>query len=207
MTPTVLGAPLPTGRDGKLLAIGILVVALGLVWLALVGPLIGWYADRDQALQQRIQYAARMAAIAAQYPAARAAARAAQEQAAPSEMILSGDSDPIAGAALESLIDGLTHDSGATLISTESLPAVQDGGFRRIGLHVTARASWARLIQLLAAIERAEPRMSIGNLQIQAGPLGGPEQLLDMSLSVTAFRAGTAPPPSADADSAGGSSP
>ncbi len=204
MTPTVLGAPLPSGRDGKILAIGIAVVALGLFWLAVVGPVIGWYGDREQALQQRVQYAARMAAIAAQYPAAQAAARAAQEQAAPTEMILAGDSDPIAGAALESLIDGLTHDSGATLISTESLPAVQDGGFRRIGLHVTARASWAKLIELLAAIERAEPRMSISNLQIQAGPLGGPEQLLDMSLSVTAFRAGTGPPPGAG-DSATGS--
>ncbi len=197
MTPTVLGAPLPSGRDGKLLAVGIAVVALGVVWLILIGPLIGWYADREQALQQRTEYAGRMAAIAAQYPAVRAAARAAQQQAAPTDMILSGDSDPIAGAALESLIDGLTHDASATLISTEALPATQDGGFRRIGLHVTARASWARLIALLAAIERAEPRMSISNLQIQAGPLGGPEQLLDMSLSVTAFRAGTAPPPAA----------
>ena len=60
---------------------------------------------------------------------------------------------------------------------------------------------------LLAAIERAEPRMSIADMQIQAGPLTGVEQQLDMSFSALAFRAGTAtaadaaaaaPPPGSD---------
>ena len=185
---------LPTGRNGRALAALLAVAVLAIAWLALAAPLMDWYASRAQALDGRIALAGRMAAIAAQLPAARAAAAAAREQTAPPDMILAGSSDPIAGAALESLIDGLTHDAGATLISTEALPAVQDGGFRRIGLRVTTRASWAKLMQLLAAIERTLPRMSMGNVQIQAGPLGGPEQMLDMSLSVTAFRAGVGAP-------------
>jgi hypothetical protein len=202
MRPQLTTGALPTGRNGRLLAGGIALVALGLCWFVVAAPLIDGYGTRQQALEDRIQVAGRMAAIAGQLPAARAAAAAARQQAAPAEMILTGSSDPIAGAALESLIDGLTHDAGATLISTEAVPAVQSGGFRRIGLHVTARAPWSKLIQLLAAIERAEPRMSIGNVQIQAGPLGGPEQLLDMSFSVTAFRQGTAAPREPDSDAA-----
>jgi general secretion pathway protein M len=195
---------LPTGRNGRLLAAGLLVVVLGLCWALIAGPLIGWYGEREQALEQRVSYADRMAAIAADLPLARREAASAREQAPPPNTILAGNSDPIAGASLESAIDSLAHDAGATLISTEALPAVQDGGFRRIGLHVTARASWTRLTQMLAAIERAEPRMSIGNLDIQAGPLGGPEQLLDMSFAVSAFRAGTAAP-NAPADAGGDS--
>jgi hypothetical protein len=202
MRPLLGMTSLPTGRDGRVLAVFIALLALGLVWIAVASPLIDWYGARQQALEDRTQFADRMDAIAGQLKAAQAAAAAARLQAVPTDMILTASSDPIAGAALESLIDGLTHDAGATLISTEALPAVQSGAFRRVGLHVTARASWARLVQLLAAIERAQPRLSIGNVQIQAGPLGGPEQLLDMSLSVTGFRQGTASPREPDADPA-----
>lgn len=194
---------LPTGRNGRLLAAGILAVVIGLGWMVIAAPLLDWYEARSQALAQQTRYAARMAALAAELPQARAEAAAARLQAPPPDMILSGSSDTVAGAALESLIDGLTHDAGATLISTESIQAVQVGQYRRIGLHATARASWTKLIHLLAAIERADPRMSIGNLQIQAGPLGGPEQLLDMSLSVSAFRAGTVAQDNADSSDTG----
>jgi general secretion pathway protein M len=184
-------AQLPTGRNGRLLALGLLAVAIGLVWLAVVAPLLGWFSARQDALDNRIRYADRMESIAASLPQARAEAAVARRQAPPPNMILAGNSDPIAAAALESLIDGMSRQAGATLISTESLQPVQVGGYRRIGLHATARASWDKLIRLLAAIERASPRMTVSNLQVQAGPLGGPEQLLDMSLTVNAFRAGT----------------
>ncbi len=185
-------ADLPTGRDGRILALGLLAVMLGLVWLLLVQPLIGLYSARETALQGRMRYAAHMVALAAELPAAREEARAARSQAPPPNMILAGANDSIAAANLESLIDGYSHSVGATLISTEALPPVQVGRYRRISLHLTARANWEKLIQLLATIERGTPRMSIPSLQVQAGPLGGAEQLLDMSLTVDAFRAGTA---------------
>jgi general secretion pathway protein M len=185
-------ATLPTGRNGRILAVGLALVVLGVAWMLAISPLIGWYEDRSAALTERIAVARHMESIAAELPVAQREAALARTQSVATDIVLAGSSDPIAGANLESLIDGMTHDAGATLISTESAPAVQTGAFRRIGLHVTVRAPWSNLIGLLAAIERAKPRMSIGDLQIQAGPLGGAQQLLDMSFSVSAFRAGTA---------------
>lgn len=191
---------LPEGREGRLLAAGILVFALVIVWFAAVSPLLGLYAARQATLEQRIAIEGRMAAIAADLPATQQAAQAAQEQSAPTQMILSGGSDPIAGAALESLIDQMAHDAGANLVSTEALAGVQMGAFRRVGLHVTVRAPWFNLMNLLAAIERSQTRMTVGDLQLQAGPLGGGETLQDLSFSVMAIRAGTqAPAPPGDA--------
>ncbi len=196
-------AELPTGREGRVLALGLLALLILLAWLIVVQPLLSVYASREASLQSRMRYAAHMAALAAELPAARAEALAAGRQAPPPDMILSGTNDSIAAANLESLIDGLSHEAGTTLISTESLPPVQVGAYRRISLHVTARASWDKLIALLATIERSTPRMTVPNLQVQAGPLGGAEQLLDMSMTIDAFRAGgaTASDAVTDADS------
>lgn len=191
---------LPEGREGRLLAAGILVLLLVVAWFAVVSPIAGLYAARQDALDGRISLARRMASIAADLPLAERAQEAARQRAAPTQMLLSGSSDPIAGAALESLIDQMAHDAGANLVSTESVAGVQMGAFRRVGLHVTVRAPWANLMHLLAAIEQSGVRMTVGDLQVQAGPLGGSENLQDMSFSVMAIRAGTqAPAPAGDA--------
>ena len=203
MAPRIDPTDLPTGRDGRVLALGLLAVLILLAWLLAVQPLVSVYAGRETYLQSRMRYAAHMVALAAELPEARAEALAAGRKAPPPDMILAGGNDAIAAANLESLIDGLSHDAGTMLISTESLPPVQVGAYRRISLHVTARASWDKLIGLLATIERSTPRMTVPNLQVQAGPLGGAEQLLDMSMTIDAFRSGgaTASDAVTDADS------
>ena len=80
---------------------------------------------------------------------------------------------------------------GATLATTEALPAVQSGAFRQIGLHVALIAPWPVLVRLLQQIELATPRMLVDDLQVHGARLAAapPDRPLDAGFTVLAFRA------------------
>lgn len=183
------------GPVGRLLALALTASVLGLVWLAVVQPLVGLYQDRADGLAQRRILLGHMAARAAKVPRLRAQS-AVQGPAAPAAaLLLGGVSDAIAGAALQERIQAIAGRAGLTLASTETLPAVAAGSYRRIGLRVAFSAPWPALVRLLQSVEEASPRMLTDELQLR-GPrvLGGPgEPVLEASLTVLAFRTAAAP--------------
>ena len=184
------GLTLPTGRAGRVLALGLAILALLLLWEAVGVPLRGWYDDRADALAGRIALAARMQTLAAQLPALRRAAAAGAAHAGPAALI-EGSSDAIAGAALQERVQQMAASLGATLSSTESLPASQAGAYRRVGVRIAVTAPFEVMVRLIAAIEQASPTMLIDDLQLHgsriqmqaAAPLEG-------ALTVLAFRQG-----------------
>src|SRR4051812_27657448 len=153
MSPT-----LPTGRAGSALALGLLGGALALGWFAGMAPLLGLHAEQAASLAQRRLLSQRMEGFTATLPALqRAAAAPALDGAAGT--LLEGGTDAIAGAALQALVRDMAGRIGATLFSVETLPAVPDGPYRRIGLRLALNAPWPVLVQLLHAIRQARPRM------------------------------------------------
>ena len=187
---------LPTGRAGQWLALGLAVLAALVFWAAVVSPLIGWYDARDEALQQRRALAARMAGLAAELPKLdRAAAQAAAEGPPPGAM-LDQPSDAVAGAALQQRVQDIAAKAGATLSSTEALPAEAAGAYRRIRLRVALTAHWPVLVKMLETIAlQAAPQMLVDDVQLRSAPMlldrGDPP--LDASLTILALRAGTEP--------------
>jgi general secretion pathway protein M len=190
--------PLPTGRRGQILALGITVVLIVIAWVGVVGPALSWYGGRAEMLAQRRVLAGRMAAIAATAPALQAQLQAAAASGPPKRAVLEGATDAIAGAALQQQVQDMTSQVGATLTSAESLPPVQAGEYRRIGLHVSVTAPWTVMVALLVAIQNATPQMLIDDLQLQSGVLLSASTAahpLEASFTVLAFHAGTAAPP------------
>jgi general secretion pathway protein M len=185
---------LPTGRRGRLLALSITVAVPFMLWLLVAAPLADWYANRAETLAQRQRIAARMSGLVATLPELRrhAAAGAPQPQVAAT---LDGATDAIAAATLQQLVQDMAQRVGASLSSAETLPSAQVGQVRRIALRVTTRAPWPVLVQLLASVERATPRMLVDDLAIQGERVAaqGSVQPLDATLTVIAFRAATAP--------------
>lgn len=185
-------AALPTGRDGRILAAAILAGVVLAFWLGLVAPVLDWYGDRQKSLLALRQRAAREAALIATLPQLRGAAASAAH--APSQAVLTGDSDAIAGAGLQEQVQGMATTASAQLTSIETLPAEQAGALRRIGVRVELNAQLGVIAGLLKALESATPKMLIDDIRLTGTPVG-PQNVqlpLDGAFTVYAFRLGTA---------------
>lgn len=179
---------LPTGRPGRLLAAGITLIAIVLVWFAAAAPLLRLFAENAETLAQRRMLYSRMANLADRLPALQA--QAAPAIVAPVQVI-DGGTDAVAGAALQQNVQEMAVRAGATLSSTEALPAVPVPGYRRVGLRVSLNAPWPVLIRLLQAIEQSNPRMLVDDLQVHGVRMLTPpaDPPLDAGFTILAFRA------------------
>jgi general secretion pathway protein M len=182
----------PDGRRGQLLAVGLTLIAAAIVWVVAVGPLIGWYQARADAIEQQQQMAARMAALSLEIPALRAAVSAAGLQSAGDQSLLTGNTDAIAGANLQSALQDLATQAGTSLDSAALLPVQPAGALRRIGMQVSVTASLPVLVALLEAIGTARPRMIVSALSIinTGTPAVDQEQPLQANFAVSSFRTG-----------------
>ena len=149
---------LPTGRRGRLLALGITLVLLGALWFGAAAPLLGWYADRAVELENRRAVARRMAVLAEMLPELRLQAQSAAG--APTgrtgvEDTLEGASDAIAGATLQQRLQEMAARAGAPLSSAEALPGEPAGAYRRIAVRVSLSTHWPPLVRLLQAVAGA----------------------------------------------------
>jgi len=148
-----------------LLALTILCLVLGGVYLLLVSPIFDLYSQREATLADRRMLAPRLSAAAAELPELRARLAELQAAATTRNITLEGASDAIAAANLQSRIEELAKSAGVTISSTEGLAAENRGGHRRIGLRLAISGDYDGIIKLLAAIETAAPPLVLSNLQ------------------------------------------
>jgi general secretion pathway protein M len=182
------------------LALGLLLLALGSAYLLLVAPVLDLYAERQASLEDRRMVLPRLLAATDELPTLRARVARLRAAANLRKVTLAGASDAIASADLESRIDALANAAGATIGSTEALPAEPRGDYRRIGLRLALSGSYQTLVKLVARIEAATPPLIVDNLQIH-GVLrrpglpqdGGEDTDLDAGFDVFGFRRNPAP--------------
>lgn len=133
----------------------------------------------------------RLKATAAELPELRARASELSAAASTRKVTLDGASDAIAAANLQNRIEELATSVGATIGSTESLPAEVHSGYRRVGLRYVLSGPYETLVKLLAKLEAATPPLVIDNLHIH-GVLRRPgtpaASGLDAGLDVFGFR-------------------
>jgi len=187
-------ASLPTGREGRILALGLVVLAAIVLWLGIAIPLMDYYDARAAKLAQQAALAARMTALAAELPALQA--RAAAVPANNGDATFAGATDALAGATLQAQLQSFASTAGASLTSLETLSAEQAGPYRRIGVKLSINAPLPVLVQLIAQIEQARPPMLLDDLQIHGSPIqlpGAQSTALDISFTVYGFRSGSAP--------------
>jgi general secretion pathway protein M len=186
---------MPTGRRGRLLALGLVLAALGGLYFLAVAPLLDLYADRQARLEDGRMLLPRLQAAAAALPELRARVAELRAAARTRKVTLDGASDAIASANLQSRIEGFAASVGAAIGSTESLPPDTRDGYRRIGLRFALNGPYETLVQLLAKLEAATPPLVVDNLQVH-GVLRRPglpmsaegDPGLDAGLDVYGFR-------------------
>jgi general secretion pathway protein M len=162
----ITAADLPTGAPGRALALSVLGALVGLLYLAIVSPLIDLYRSGETTLAERQLLVPRVERLAAEVPTLRARLAELRATGTMSDVGLDGASDALASANLQSRIEQLATPNGVTITSTEAIPAEDRGPYRRIGLRLTVSGKYEAIVKLLAAIEEAHPPLVIGNLQI-----------------------------------------
>jgi general secretion pathway protein M len=187
----VLSASLPTGHQGRLLALLLLLVVLGAMYLVVAAPLLELYAGRAALVEDSRMLVPRLNAAAEELPELRAQVADLRATAGARKVTLEGSSDAIASANLQSHIAEFATSVGVTIGSTESLPVEVRGGYRRIGLRYTLSGPYETLLKLIAKLEAATPPLVIENLHIHGvlrrpgTPMAG---ALDAGLDVYGFR-------------------
>jgi hypothetical protein len=183
---------LPTGQRGQALAAALALLALVVVWLGVLAPALNFYGSRQDQVDALRARAAREAALIEALP--RLAKEAEIAARTPTRAVLAGNSDAIAGAALQEQVQTMASGANAQLTSIETLPGEQAGNYRRIGVRVELSAQLVVVIHLLAAIEEAQPSMLLDDIRLTGTPVGpqNAQLPLDAAFTVYAFRVGTA---------------
>lgn len=183
-----MDSALPDGRRGQILAAALTVVVTLALWLGIAAPMIDWYRAGAEVLVQRQALLHHMQALADTLPALEHAPAAAKP-AAPA--LLSGTTDALAAAAMQSAVQAMAARSGIELTSMETLPAEPRGTFRRIGLRVSLTASWPVVIELLRAAGQGQPHMLVDDVQLRVAPVQRRDSSTPIGASFTllAFRA------------------
>jgi general secretion pathway protein M len=159
---------LPTGRRGQITAVGVMLAAIMLLWVAIISPLIGFYSDRADQLDEQRAVVHRMEQLVASRQSLTQRAAELGDAAPAKGTLLDGSSIPVATAALQGLVQETATTAGASLTSVESLPGETGTGYRRVGVKLALSAPWPVLIHFLQALQESDTPMAIDDLQIHS---------------------------------------
>ncbi len=138
-----------TPRERRLVALGLLVLAIGVVWLVLIGPLAGGFLDRAQERRDLQAAYQRNQRLISSLPALRAAAEA-QRRNAP-RFALSAPSQALAAEALKERLQRLATEGGFAITGVEDLQAEAPAGAVKLRADLTLTLS-----QLYETIKRLQ---------------------------------------------------
>lgn len=183
---------LPSGRKGQAAALIILASICALLWLLIIDPIQSSYVDLAEAQEQRRALLRRLEARALQLPRLREAVASTDK--GPGQVVsLVGNSDAIAGAALQQLIKAAAEASGVTISSVETLVPDRSGPLHRIPVRVVLTASWAALFELLQSLANQEKGLVVDDLQLRNSSRPGAavgSAWVEATWTVTGFRNG-----------------
>jgi general secretion pathway protein M len=176
---------LPEGIRGKALAFSIAALLLFALYLAIVMPLVGYYDASAQVLRDRRDVLKRYESAVQDLPRLRAQGQKNRQQSG--NLLLTGSSDAVTAAALQSTLKDLVEADGATLESAQTLPAEKLGNFRRVGVRLSFSGSLELLTSVLLGVETANPVLSIGALELHSSDEEAGQDLT-IAMDVYGFR-------------------
>jgi hypothetical protein len=158
----------------RLAAIGLLLVAAGIVVALLVLPLASHFGELRADIARQRDLLARFEAFAANKGAAEDLAGRSQA-AMQSGIFLSGETDALRTANLQALITDIAAKNGVRLASARALPAQDRDGLRFIGVQAELDADMPRLQAIMLAFDTQRPYLFIQSLQVAPVPGRGPD--------------------------------
>ena len=135
-------------------------------YLFVVAPIVAGYAETGAAVAQAAELLDRYRRVAAARPALQERLDALKARQSEIGTYLSGETDALAGAELQELVNTTVAKGGGGLRSVQILPVKADGGFRRIGVRVQMTATIAQVLRLLHGLEAGSTLLFVDNLEV-----------------------------------------
>jgi hypothetical protein len=192
---------LSEGTAGQLLALLVAVLGMAVFYLVIASPILDYYGEREELLDQRVAVAQHYQTLAHQLPGLREADKKWRNQEG-GELLLEGSSDALAFASLQAAMKGLVEEAGASLSSSEVLQPTTEGRFRRVGIRVVFSGDLKLVTAVLKGAETSRPILSVGDFSLQTRGGSGSansnqeeaqtedDGSLSVTLDVYGFRAG-----------------
>ena len=187
----------------RALAVTILLVLIGLVYLTLVGPLLDDYFATRDAIDDTRAALARYRGVAAELPQRKSELETLHQRQAKSEGFLRGPADKddqLVGAQiqLQNLIKTLVESAHGELKSTQVLPVQEEGPtkYRRLTIRAQMSLDITAAQRVIYGIETASPLLFLDNVDLRAhlvdrrrerGANNGSDAMLDVRIDVYGY--------------------
>jgi general secretion pathway protein M len=158
------------GWGQRLAALGLLLLAGGVLYLAVDRGLLGLYRYYQTALEQhqgRLAQLERMAAT--REPAQQLIATIQQDRNATAQY-LPQSAPALAAAELQQRLKVVVEAAGGTLQSTQALPPVEEGDAVKITISAIMNGDTGSLQKVLYNLESQTPLLFVDNLELSARP-------------------------------------
>jgi hypothetical protein len=149
----------------KTMALALLATAGLLAYALVVEPLVSRFSDiREQIAEQR-QLLGRLTTAASREGQAREFDSLAKARTG-GAIFLTGNSDAVRIAELQSLVGTITEAEGVAIKSTRAVPARERDGLRLLGVEAQMSANIEQLQRILHNLETGRPYLIVDTLQI-----------------------------------------
>jgi hypothetical protein len=149
----------------RLAALGLLLAVIGATGLLLVVPLVDYFNSLRTEIATQRETLGRFEAFAANKDSAQALAER-SEAAMRSGIFLTGETDALRTANLQTLVTEVAQSQGVRLSSTRALPIQEANGLRFIGVQAEFDADLRQLQAMILAVEARRPYLFIQSLQV-----------------------------------------
>jgi hypothetical protein len=151
-------------RERRLVALGLLALALGVTWLAIIGPLVVGFLDRAAEKRRLVETFQVDARLIASLPALRATAEA--QRAGGARFAIAAPSETLAAEALKQRLQHIAADQGYTVAALEDLQADAPAGAVKLRADMTL--SLTQLYETIRRLETEDAHVVIDYLSVNA---------------------------------------
>ncbi|RDD63066.1 type II secretion system protein GspM [Ferruginivarius sediminum] len=190
-----MNTPIPRWAR-RVAAVLLLLAAEGLVYVAVIAPVVASYDDTRQRLGEQKELLSRYLAVAGGRESLEKRVQALRERQSNSGAFLYGKTEALAAAALQDRVRSVMRKAGGDVRSVQNLPAESADGLTRVGLRVQVVANIRDVRTILHELETGDPLLFVEELdlrgRLQRGEDDKPtvsEELL-VRLSVVGYRLG-----------------
>lgn len=153
---------------GRLLALALLVVAVGAVWVLAVAPVTARYEAYERSIAQSQELLARHLRIAAARDELESQLQELRRAHAASGRFLDGGSIELVAAEVQNKVKTLIDAHGASLKSMQALAPEEVGGFRKVTVRVNLTGDTQALQKIFYAVETANPYLFLDNVDVRS---------------------------------------
>lgn len=152
---------------GRLLALAILAALLWAANAFALRPLLGAYRQNEAEIAAKHGLGQQFRRIGQSRQALESKLDEVRERLSPDGLYLRAASDALVAAELQDRVKTLVEANGGKLNSTQSLPARDEGGFRRITIRVQMTVFVAPMQTIFHTLESAKPYLFLDNVDIR----------------------------------------